>query len=895
MRSVLPASLLLASASAIALPRMDDGFHIKSHIARGVSVSYKETTICEKTPGVKGYAGYITIPASPAEGRDFDIHSFFWFFEARHASSKAPLSLWLQGGPGAPSAVAAVGENGPCKASPGGGAHDTTLNPWSWNNEANMLYLDQPVQTGFSYDTVRNGTIDETGVPYIVTGTEEYGGEGSGVNATTLPGRFPSGDPKKMTPTSATAALVAWHFMQTWLQDCLDEHADMEVLSSHRFPQYKPANNKISLWGESYAGHYAPAFADLFVNKSSSSSSGTNSNEHETAAAVTPLTIDTIGLVNACIDMTTQMPFYPEYARKGGNPYGIERFNETEYALAKAAWPACKEKIDTCRAIGAEKDPLETGTDAEVNEACSTAFASCFKTVHSWYKPNTNNVFDITTHYPTSFPPSYAAGYFANKEVQDALGVQVNFTGLSSAAETAFLATGDFVRGRGLAVLGEMLDRGVKVALMYGDKDYQCNWLGGEAISLAIDSDKVAKGFRAAGYAPLQTNDSFVGGMVRQYAGLSFARIFDAGHEAPYYQPDTAYAMFSRVMSGKDVATGRVSTESCSGKLYSTEGPESVFGVHNVEADVEEGGECYFWNMFRTCTKQQIGLAKTGRAVFEDYVMKGGIDPASSGHHVNGGGALANRHRRLCHAGGAQLRKLPRLEATGRRVEHPWTLGTLEARQRRLRGTTPRFDVACPGPPSQQCIKDPGAPPLTLLPHTTAQSHHTAIMSNPQVYFDISIGGQPTGRIVFELFADVVPKTAENFRALCAGDNAAGKFAGSGFHRVIQGFMAQGGDFTRGNGTGGRSIYGEKFADENFQIKHTKRGQLSMANAGKNTNGSQFFITFEATPHLNGKHVVFGEVVGADSARVLDAIENNPTRGGDVPIKPVKIESAGVL
>ena len=168
-------------------------------------------------------------------------------------------------------------------------------------------------------------------------------------------------------------------------------------------------------------------------------------------------------------------------------------------------------------------------------------------------------------------------------------------------------------------------------------------------------------------------------------------------------------------------------------------------------------------------------------------------------------------------------------------------------------------------------------------------------MSNPQVYFDISIGGQPTGRIVFELFADVVPKTAENFRALCAGDNAAGKFAGSGFHRVIQGFMAQGGDFTRGNGTGGRSIYGEKFADENFQIKHTKRGQLSMANAGKNTNGSQFFITFEATPHLNGKHVVFGEVVGADSARVLDAIENNPTRGGDVPIKPVKIESAGVL
>ncbi|KAH7014476.1 peptidyl-prolyl cis-trans isomerase [Microdochium trichocladiopsis] len=167
-------------------------------------------------------------------------------------------------------------------------------------------------------------------------------------------------------------------------------------------------------------------------------------------------------------------------------------------------------------------------------------------------------------------------------------------------------------------------------------------------------------------------------------------------------------------------------------------------------------------------------------------------------------------------------------------------------------------------------------------------------MARPQVYFDISIGGQPTGRLTFELFSDIVPKTAENFRALATGEQGYG-YAGSGFHRVINGFMAQGGDFTKHNGTGGRSIYGDKFADENFQAKHTKRGQLSMANAGPGTNGSQFFITFDATPHLNGKHVVFGEIVGAESASVLDKIERNPTERNDKPVKAVKIEASGQL
>ncbi|KAJ4371744.1 hypothetical protein N0V86_008297 [Didymella sp. IMI 355093] len=457
---------------------------------QGAQIRYKQPGkqgVCETTEGVDDYAGYISLNEK--------TNMFFWFFEARENPREKPLTLWLNGGPGSDSLIGLFQEHGPCNVTED---LKTQLNPYSWNEHSNMLYLSQPIGVGFSYETTE---VDEEG-------------------------RYSLVDPDTANTTHA-AAVGAWHILQAFLELSPQLDADIKNLT-------------FNLWTESYGGHYGPGFYNYFYEQNEAIKNGSTKGVQ--------LQMDTLGVINGIIDEQIQAPYYPEFAVN--NTYGIKAYNDTVYTFAKQAFyfpGGCNDQIEYC------KQSNRSTEDGQLT--CSTAMTLCRTLVEEpYYNFGDRGVYDIRHPYDDPTPPDYFMDFLNLASTQEALGVNINYTSASSSPVfSGFSSTGDFVYSF-IEDLSEILGYGVRVALLYGDADYICNWFGGEAVSLAVNhTDKAA--FNAAGYTPFLV-DGVEYGEVREYGNFSFTRVYEAGHEVPYYQPKASLEHFKRVLDHVVIADG---------------------------------------------------------------------------------------------------------------------------------------------------------------------------------------------------------------------------------------------------------------------------------------------------------------------------------------------------
>ncbi|KAK8165630.1 Alpha/Beta hydrolase protein [Phyllosticta citrichinensis] len=472
----------------------------------GVTIRYKEPGkegICETTPGVKSYSGYIDL--SPTS------HSFFWFFESRRDPANDQITLWLNGGPGSDALIGLFSELGPCNVTKD---NRTLLNPYSWNEVSNLLFISQPVGVGFSYAEQAPGSLqNETG---------EY------LNASRAPveGTYPVTGPD-LVDTSDLAAASTWHVLQGF-------YSALPQLAS------TVKSKEFNLWTESYGGHYGPSFFQYFFEHNRKIANGQENGIQ--------LNLNTLGIGNGIIDELIQVPYYPEFAVN--NTYGIKGINDTVYNFAKFALSrkgGCLDQLHNCRETN-----LTSPTDRAI---CVQASNMCRDNVEGPYEAlSDRGMYDIRENANNTVPPEYWKAWLNRAEVQNALGVAANYSSGSSEIYYAFQMSGDFVYPSFVKDLEMLLENGVRVALYYGDADYICNWFGGEAVSLAVNYTHAAR-FRAAGYAPFVVDNTEYGA-VRQYGNFSFLRIYNAGHLVPYYQPLASLEMFRRSIEGLDVATG---------------------------------------------------------------------------------------------------------------------------------------------------------------------------------------------------------------------------------------------------------------------------------------------------------------------------------------------------
>ncbi|KAL5114535.1 hypothetical protein ACEQ8H_007568 [Pleosporales sp. CAS-2024a] len=458
-----------------------------------------------------------------------------------------------------------------------------------------MLYLDQPVQVGMSYDKLTNITTNmDTGVVKVANFSTETPAQ----NASFYVGTYPSQNTNLTTKGTENSARALWNFAQIWFQE---------------FPKHKPNDDRISIATESYGGRYGPAFAAYFQEQNERILNGTWTEAGQTHL----LHLDTLMIINGCIDRYVQWPAYPTMMYN--NTYGIKAVNQSRYEgviddLYRKG--GCLDQIEYCRNLSLAYDPTNQGFNASVNKICEAAEMFCSANIRDPYFDTDLNYYDVSVPGAASFPPPWYQGWLNQPHVQQGLGVPLNWTQSNGASSRAFRDIGDYPRPGWKEDLAYLLEEGIKVTLVYGDRDYACNWYGGELLSLAIPYANATL-FAAAGYQDLIVNDSYIGGQVRQYGNLSFTRVYEAGHEVPSYQPETAFKIFTRALFNYDIATGKIATGS--NPTYGTKGPKDVYGIKN-EPVVDAGSQCYVLDQGQ-CTADQWETVMNGTALIRNWIV----------------------------------------------------------------------------------------------------------------------------------------------------------------------------------------------------------------------------------------------------------------------------------
>ncbi|PGH08524.1 hypothetical protein AJ80_07844 [Polytolypa hystricis UAMH7299] len=559
----------------------------------------------------KQYTGYVHLPPSTLAPikQNYDINTFFWFVEAREHPESAPLTIYLNGGPGSSSMVGLFLQTGPCEVVEAGkNKLSTRAREWSWDRSSNLLFIDQPVQSGFSFDTLTNGSLDLITSEYISSPMESPRNQAP---YTFLNGTFSSHNTSMLTNTTATSAMASWHMLQAFLGV---------------FPQYNPGARKksgkssksagVHFFSESYGGVYGPEFATYWIEQNDRLKNG----EFNGSKAL-EIDLQSVGILQGCIDHLIQDPYYPIFARN--NTYNIEALSEEQAQASLAAFSklgGCQDMLQRCRNLAQTKDPNGYGDVSEVDNTCFMALMACNESMISPYSNFNRSNYDIAQGVLNPFPPSWHLEYLNTAAVQAAIGTPMNYTDYSATVQEALAYSGDFTRTMHIPQLAVLLDRGIRIALIHGDRDYICNWYGGEAVSFAIaanttttttssPSSSYANNFNSAGYAPVLVNSTYTGGAVRQYGNLSFTRVYDSGHFTASYQPETVYQLFARIIAGRDMASGAevdLASFKTSGEANATK--------TNVAPPMARS-TCFLRNVKGTCTSVQTEMLKKGEGV----------------------------------------------------------------------------------------------------------------------------------------------------------------------------------------------------------------------------------------------------------------------------------------